>query len=73
MSADKQIRPFLRATEAMMNALETAEGMTAHELRCFRFNFDQFLSDMVERAEAADVARKYPMSRHDWGRDERQP
>lgn len=73
MSADKPIRPFLRATEAMINALETAEGMTTHELRCFRFNFGQFVEDMIEKAEAEDVARKYPMRRHDWGREERQP
>lgn len=54
-----------------MDALEVAEGMSSHELKCFRFNTDQFIADMVTQAEVREAQARYPMERHDWGRGER--
>ena len=64
---------FLRATEAMMNALDAADGMSPHELRCFLHNTQQFVAHMIERAEADETSRKYPMTRYNWGKHERPP
>lgn len=72
MSDAKPKHIFLRATEAMMTALDVADGMSAHQLRCFQFNFQEFINNMIEQAEAEETARKYPMTRHDWGKHEHQ-
>ncbi len=69
----KPRRKFLQATEAMMNAMEVADGMSAHQLRCFQFNFQQFMAEMITKAESDEQARKYPMTRHDWGKYEQRP
>ncbi len=62
---------FLQATEALIIALDLAEGLSARHLRCFQFNFHQFAASLIEKAEAEETARKFPMGRHDWGKNER--
>lgn len=44
--------------------------MSAHELRCFLFNFQQFVDTMIEKAAVEELWKKYPMRRHDWGKNE---
>jgi len=68
--ADRPVRPFLRATGAMMEALDAAEGLSSHELICFAHNTTEFLRSMIEDALALEAARKFPMRRHDWGKNE---
>ena len=67
----KTPRRFMVATEVMINALDAADGMSPHELRCFLHNTQQFVEHMIERAEAEETARKYPMGRYNWGKHER--
>lgn len=70
MSEPKPRHKFLQASEAMLEALDVACGLSAHQLRCFLFNFQQFIQDMIDRAEVEETTRKYPMRRKDWGKTE---
>lgn len=61
---------FLDATKAMMDALDVAEGLSSHHLECFRFNFHQFVAQMIDEARVKEQQEKYPMGRHDLGAKE---
>ena len=66
----RQQSRFLKATKAMMDALDAAEGMTARELVCFQHNTQQFIEGMIVDATTKEAAMKLPMRRHDWGKGE---
>lgn len=66
----RQAVRFLQATKLMMDALDAAEGMTAHEMLCFQHNTHQFIAQMIIAAGAHETAIKLPMRRHDWGKQE---